>query len=110
MPPKCGCLLLDQVSLSGTKGAGDFGIIDVLINNFIDGRKACYPAHSAPLNTLFLIHDAQTLAAVRSAGQMPLNGQREHRKRPMVGSGAFVTGEAVRHQPSGVVAGDESRQ
>ena len=36
-------------------GAADMGIVNVLINNFLDGRNACYIAYSRPANTVFLV-------------------------------------------------------
>jgi len=36
-------------------GAADLGIVNVLINNFLDGRNACYIAYSRPANTVFLV-------------------------------------------------------
>jgi len=45
-------------TFSDTKGAQDLGIVDILINNFLDGRQACYLAYSRPTNTLFLVDDS----------------------------------------------------
>jgi len=56
----------------------------VLINNFLDGRKACYLAYSAPANTLFLVDDAGE-AGGPFAGQMALNG----------GNGSIGNGQCV---------------
>ena len=36
-------------------GAADLGIVNVLINNFLDGRNACYIAYSRSANTVFLV-------------------------------------------------------
>jgi len=73
-----------MITLTDTKGTGDFGVIDVLINNFLDGRKACYLAYSAPANTLFLVDDAGE-AGGPFAGQMALNG----------GNGSIGNGQCV---------------
>jgi streptogramin lyase len=56
-----------------SKGAGDFGIVDVLINQFIDGRKACYLAYVAATETLVLVDDGGD-AGGPWAGSMVLNG------------------------------------
>jgi len=64
------------VALTDNKGAGDFGVVDVLINSFIDGRQACYLAYVASTNTLILIDDGGE-AAGPYAGTMPLNGGSE---------------------------------
>jgi len=38
-------------------GSEDLGVVNVLINNFLDGRQACYLAYSQPLNALYLEND-----------------------------------------------------
>jgi len=40
------------------KGWQDLGVVNILINNFIDGRGACYLAYSVPASTLYLVNDA----------------------------------------------------
>jgi probable HAF family extracellular repeat protein len=40
-----------------TKGASDLGVVNILINTALDGRRACYLAYSRPFNTLFLVND-----------------------------------------------------
>jgi probable HAF family extracellular repeat protein len=47
-------------TFSDTKGWQDLGVVDILINNFLDGRNACYIAYSRPYNTLYLVNDAGT--------------------------------------------------
>jgi hypothetical protein len=47
--------------------------VNVLINNFIDGRQACYLAYVASSNTLVLVNDAGA-AAGPYAGSMVLSG------------------------------------
>jgi len=61
------------VTLTDTNGAGDFGVVDVLINNFIDGRQACYLAYVAASGALILLDDPGD-AAGPYAGAMALNG------------------------------------
>ncbi|MGD0616391.1 MAG: BACON domain-containing protein [Bryobacteraceae bacterium] len=39
-------------------GWQDLGIMDVLINNFLNGRNACYVAYVAQSSTLYLVDDA----------------------------------------------------
>jgi len=56
-----------------TKGASDFGVVNVLVNRFIDGRQACYLAYAAAGNTLYLVDDAGD-AGGPFAGGMVLNG------------------------------------
>jgi hypothetical protein len=59
--------------LTDSKGAGDFGVVNVLVNNFIDGRHACYLAYVAASNTLYLVNDAGD-AGGPFAGSLVLNG------------------------------------
>ena len=42
------------------KGVADMGVLNILINNALDGRQACYLAYSRPLNTLYLVNDTGT--------------------------------------------------
>ena len=60
-------------TFNDTKGAGDLGVVDVLINSAINGQRACYVAYSVPFNTLYLVDDAGD-AGGPFAGSMPLNG------------------------------------
>jgi hypothetical protein len=39
------------------RGWQDLDVVNVLINNFIDGRAACYLAYSVPSSTLYLVND-----------------------------------------------------
>ncbi|HYW47686.1 MAG TPA: hypothetical protein VE959_32760 [Bryobacteraceae bacterium] len=45
-------------TFTDTKGFQDFGVVNVLINNFLDGRQACYLAYSRPAGVLYLVNDA----------------------------------------------------
>jgi len=56
-------------TFSDSAGYQDLGVVDVLINNFLDGRQACYLAYSQPLNVLYLVNDPDT-----SLSGMVLNG------------------------------------
>ncbi|HEY2014180.1 MAG TPA: hypothetical protein VGH38_11810, partial [Bryobacteraceae bacterium] len=44
-------------AFSDTKGVQDFGVINILINNSLDGRQACYLAYSSPSQVLYLVTD-----------------------------------------------------
>jgi YD repeat-containing protein len=59
--------------LADTKGSGDFGVINVIVNKFLDGRQACYLAYIASINTLVLIDDAGD-AGGPFAGSLVMNG------------------------------------
>jgi hypothetical protein len=56
-----------------SKGAGDFGVVNVLVNNFIDGRRSCYLAYVVSSNTLYLVNDSGD-AGGPFAGSLALNG------------------------------------
>jgi hypothetical protein len=60
-------------TLTDTKGAGDFGVVNVLMNNSLDGKRACYLAYVASINTLVLVNDAGD-AGGPFAGVLPVNG------------------------------------
>jgi len=45
-------------TFSDSKGAQDLGVVNILINNFLDGRSACYIAYSRPYGLLYLVGDA----------------------------------------------------
>jgi hypothetical protein len=47
------------------RGWQDLDVVNVLINNFLDGRNACYLAHSRSADVLYLVNDA---GSVLSAG------------------------------------------
>jgi ABC-type arginine/histidine transport system permease subunit len=59
--------------LTDSKGAGDFGVVNLLVNKFIDGRQACYLAYAAASNSLLLVDDAGD-AGGPFAGNIVLNG------------------------------------
>ena len=44
-------------SFTDSKGYQDLGVINMLVNGFLDGRHGCYLAYSRPINTLYLIND-----------------------------------------------------
>jgi len=62
-----------QFSLTDAKGTGDFGVVNVLINDFLDGRHACYLAYVAAGNLLYLVDDGGD-AGGPFAGSMAVNG------------------------------------
>jgi len=43
-----------------SRGWQDLDVVNILINNALDGRNACYLAYSRPLNVLYLVNDAGT--------------------------------------------------
>jgi hypothetical protein len=47
-------------TFSDTHGYQDLGVENILINNFLDGRQACYLAYSRPFSVLYLVNDTGT--------------------------------------------------
>jgi hypothetical protein len=45
-------------TFSDPNGWQDLNVVNVLINDFLDGRRACYLAYVRPLNVLYLVNDA----------------------------------------------------
>jgi hypothetical protein len=41
-------------------GAANLDVVNVLINNFLDGRFGCYLAYARPINALYLVNDPGT--------------------------------------------------
>ena len=41
-------------------GWQDLGVVNILVNDWLDGRNACYLAYSRPLGVLYLVNDAGT--------------------------------------------------
>jgi len=60
-------------TLTDSQGTGDFGVVNLLVNNFIDGRSACYLAYVASTNSLLLVDDGGD-AGGPFAGGVVLNG------------------------------------
>ena len=44
-------------TFSDPRGWQDLDVVNILINNFLDGRSACYLAYSRPSNVLYLVDD-----------------------------------------------------
>jgi len=80
--------------LTDSKGAGDFGVVDVLINNFIDGRQACYLAYVASTNALILLDDPGD-AAGPYAGSIAPGGSGSVQNSQCMVSGAGSAVSAV---------------
>src|SRR6185295_19392628 len=49
-------------TFNDTKGYQDLGVLNILINDFLDGRNACYLAYSRPAGVLYLVNDAGGLS------------------------------------------------
>src|SRR6185295_16721842 len=60
-------------TITDTAGFTNLGVINVLVNDFLDGRNACYLAYSEAANSLFLVNDAGN-GGGPFAGSMVLDG------------------------------------
>jgi hypothetical protein len=48
------------LTFTDTNGWQDLGVVNVLINDALNGNQACYLAYSRPYNTLYLVNDPGT--------------------------------------------------
>src|SRR5262249_12030693 len=61
MSPSAGAGMTQTIftfHFSDSLGYDDLGVENILINNFLDGRRACYLAYARTINTLYLVNDA----------------------------------------------------
>jgi len=49
---------LVEIEVRDPNGAADIGVVNLLVNDWLDGRQACYLAYVPALNTVFLVNDA----------------------------------------------------
>jgi len=71
------------------KGYQDLGIVNILINNFLDGRQSCYLAYSRPLNVLYLVNDGGTELL---PGMEQFAGTASNSQCTVTGAGSSATG------------------
>jgi hypothetical protein len=85
-------------TIADTSGYTDLGVVNVLINGFIDGIGACYVAYLESINTLVLVDDGGD-AGGSYAGWMLLNGsgsiQNSHCRIDGAGSSATGNGDTL---------------
>jgi hypothetical protein len=83
-------------TITDTSGYTNLGVVDVLINDFIDGIGACYVAYVESTNTLFLVDDGGD-AGGPFAGSMALNGTGsiENSQCRIDGAGSSATGSGT---------------
>ena len=74
-----------SVSDSSPTVAQDMGVVNILINQGLDGRTACYIAYSWQLNQFFLVNDQNTAV---SAPISPGSGSRSNSQCTLFGSGS----------------------
>jgi len=80
------------LNVTDTLSTTNLGIVNLLINDFIDGRNACYVAYSVGSNTLYLVDDSGD-AGGPFAGSMILNGSGliENAQCQVIGAGTSAT-------------------
>jgi streptogramin lyase len=85
-----------RLTFTDTLGYTNLGVVNLLINDFIDGRRACYLAYAVGSNTLYLVNDAGD-AGGPFAGQMVLNGTGsiENSQCRVIGAGSSAVGSAL---------------
>ena len=47
-------------TFNDNRGFADLGVVNILINDFLDGRRSCYLAYNRVENTLYLVNDDDT--------------------------------------------------
>jgi hypothetical protein len=47
-----------EIEVRDPDGASDIGVVNLLVNDWLDGRQACYLAYVPAVNTVFLVNDA----------------------------------------------------
>jgi hypothetical protein len=78
-------------TFTDTKGYQDLGVLNILINNSLDARQACYLGYSRPLNTLYLVNDAGSGLLTG----LPLNGLGSTANSQCAINGAFSSVSGV---------------
>jgi len=73
-----------------TKGYQDLGVQNVLINNSLDGRNACYLAYVRSTNVLYLVNDPGT--ALLPGLTLPGTGSISNSQCTVMGDGSSVSG------------------
>jgi hypothetical protein len=78
-------------TFSDPRGYQDLDVVNILINNFLDGRQACYLAYSRSINVLYLVNDAGTalLPGLVLNGQ---SGSVSNSQCTVNGSSSYATG------------------
>ena len=98
-------------SFSDPNGWQDLGVVNILVNFWLDGSNSCYLAYSRPANTLYLINNAGD----GYAGSMLLNGSGTLGNSQCIisGAGSSVSGSRqhdeldAQHDIPGIVRGHQ---
>src|SRR5262249_54972953 len=77
-------------TFSDPDGYQDLDVVNILINNFLDGRQACYLAYSRPSNVLYLVNDAG--AGLSNGLTLGGSGSISNTQCTISGAGSSVSG------------------
>jgi hypothetical protein len=80
---------------SSAGGYQSLGVVDVLINNVLDGRRACYVAFvpsGANSGSVYLVNDAGDAGGPYSGMVLPGNGTVQNSQCSITGAGSVVAG------------------
>lgn len=88
-------------------GADSLNVINLLLNNALDGRQACYLAYVAPTNTLYLVNDAGTalLPGIPADGTGTLSNSQCRIENPLAQKFSFTLRIEMRVTPTREFAG-----
>jgi Glycoside hydrolase family 44 len=79
--------------VSDPDGYQDLGVVNVLINGYLDGRHACYIAYSQQSNTVFLVDDAGDAGGPFAGSIVPgVTGSASNGQCAVNGTGSSVSG------------------
>jgi hypothetical protein len=73
-------------------GFASFTVVDVLINNFLDGRNACYVAFVPSASSVFLVDDAGDAGGPYSILTLPGGGTAQNSQCAISGGGSSFSG------------------
>jgi hypothetical protein len=77
-------------TFTDTNGTGDLAVLNVLVNNFIDGRVGCYIAFVPP-GTLYLVDDAGDAGGPYTSTTIPGSGSVSNHQCTISGQGSSVS-------------------
>ena len=78
------------VQFSDIAGFQDLGVLNLLINNVLDGRHACYVGYSNPENTVYLVNDSGD--GLSQALVLNGSGSISNSQCTVNGAGSFASG------------------
>ena len=81
-------------TFTDTNGFGDLAVLDILINNFLDGRQACYVAYvpsGSSSGSVFLVDDAGDAGGPYSTMVLPGSGTVQNSQCKISGAGSSVS-------------------